>query len=49
MDTLKVEEKLVPLAGVNDGVAATGAPPVARLWNQSKVAVSAGAWLAVTL
>jgi hypothetical protein len=49
MDTLNVEEKLVPLAGVKVGVDATGVPLVARLWNESKVAVSAGAWLGVAL
>jgi hypothetical protein len=49
MDTLNVEEKLVPLAGANVGVAATDGPLVARLWNQSKVAVMAGAAAGVLL
>ena len=43
IDTLRVEEKLVPLAGLKVGEATVG--DVVVLWNQSKDAVSAGALL----
>jgi hypothetical protein len=49
MDTLKVDAKLVPLAGENAGVAAAGGVVPETLWNQSNFAVMAGALLGVTL
>src|ERR1700675_1505746 len=47
--TLSVEEKLVPLAGENVGVAAVGSVVPVTLWNQSNDAEIAGAFAGVLL
>src|SRR5258708_21176177 len=49
MDTLSVDEKLVPLAGENVGVAAVGGVVPVTLWNQSNDAEIAGAFAGVLL